>query len=117
STVNPSITPSTERVLLKGLARRPEDRFATAGELVQALAMSQVQEGAVQPARSGSEASTLLTGMPKPDRRHEWRRRPPLRSLESVRARLPRPHWGFCLLDLAEMSRRVVPSRRQRLSR
>lgn len=37
SQINPDIAPGAERLLLKTLAKEPEDRFATAGELLTAL--------------------------------------------------------------------------------
>lgn len=44
-TINPSIPSSVERVILKALAKDPDDRFARAGELVSALeaAITQVE--------------------------------------------------------------------------
>src|SRR5262249_51101699 len=55
----------------------PEDRFVTAGELVQALAVSHVREGAVVAAGSGPGASNLQTKVSKPELSRYWRRRPP----------------------------------------
>lgn len=37
---NPDMDPRVERVLLKGLSKRPEDRFATASDFVEALAQA-----------------------------------------------------------------------------
>lgn len=40
STINPAINPAVERLLLKALAKNPNDRFATADELLTALEMT-----------------------------------------------------------------------------
>lgn len=56
-TVNPSLPEAIERVVFKALAKSPEERFATAGQMVEAF----------QSAASGlDQAATLLKAGPKP---------------------------------------------------
>jgi len=59
--LNPNIPPAVEAVVMRSLAKRPQDRFSTAGELAQALAQS----------ASGAPASaylppTVVPGRPTP---------------------------------------------------
>lgn len=54
--LNPTIDPAVERVLLKALAKNPDDRFATAEELLEALE-----------ATLGTPGSTLSLSRPQPE--------------------------------------------------
>ncbi len=62
--VNPNLPESVEQVILKAMAKRPDDRYATAGEMVEALSAAV----AGQPVASASETTdqTMLHSKPKP---------------------------------------------------
>jgi serine/threonine protein kinase len=47
--INPAITESIERIILRALAKNPNDRFQTANEMAEALARSSVQPPAPAP--------------------------------------------------------------------
>jgi serine/threonine protein kinase len=59
--LNPSIPPAVEAVVMRSLAKRPEERFPTAGELARALA--QAASGAPAPAYV---PPTVIPGHPTP---------------------------------------------------
>jgi serine/threonine-protein kinase len=100
STVNPSIARSTETVLLKALARRPEDRFVTAGELVQALALSLDHERTVMPVTS--EPSTPPARDPGGAKASYTRRRPPAVVAGAGAAAIAAAAFGFLLVQFGE---------------
>jgi hypothetical protein len=60
--VNPDLSEATEQVLLKGLARRAEDRFASCTELARALGSIRSDGPEPEPAR----APALARRLPKP---------------------------------------------------
>ncbi|MDI9590253.1 MAG: protein kinase, partial [Acidobacteriota bacterium] len=65
--INPSIPEGLSAVILRGLAKEPEARFATAGELAAALRVSLdagAQAEAAEEARAGSPPGTLATSAP-----------------------------------------------------
>jgi len=66
SQLNPTISPAIEAVVLKALAKKPEQRYESAGQLAQALAAALTSAGTV-PAQASQAAygksSTLLTPM------------------------------------------------------
>ena len=57
--VNPHLPPALEEILLKALAKNPEDRFATAGELAQALRQVTSQLGQDEVTRTSFPEGTL----------------------------------------------------------
>jgi len=50
--VNPALSPAVEAVLLKALEKKPEDRYASAGELARALRAAWTQPAKVVPAQA-----------------------------------------------------------------
>lgn len=68
STINPAIDPAVERLLLKALAKNPNDRFATADELLTALELTLNSPTAssipAKPGRPGQPAARQKDKMP-----------------------------------------------------
>jgi len=75
--LNPAIPETLELVILKGMAKNPEDRYPTAGELVRAVEAA-LPTGAVMPmataAATGSESSKTPKQPPveRPKRPRKW---------------------------------------------
>lgn len=61
SSINPNLPPALEQVLLKALAKKPEDRFATALELVAAVEAAVTGEAAIPTARPSKARMTTST--------------------------------------------------------
>ena len=59
--INPDISPEVERVLLKGLAKKPEDRYSSASAMIQALALAPATtapgQRAARPARQAGSGT------------------------------------------------------------
>jgi serine/threonine protein kinase len=55
----PEVTAEVEAIVLKAIARAPEERYSTALELADALARARVEIGAAKAAKTGSGASPL----------------------------------------------------------
>ena len=81
--LNPALPESVERVILKALAKQPEGRYQTAGEMAKAL------EAAL--AEPGTETGTIVPPMPVPPTPISAKRR-------------PIPAWGWALGCLAIIS-------------
>ncbi|GAB4474393.1 MAG: hypothetical protein Kow00124_14340 [Anaerolineae bacterium] len=63
SVVNPSLTPDVDAVVMKAMAKKPEDRYASAGELARALIAATPARGT---GRSGDEGTRVLGPADKP---------------------------------------------------
>jgi eukaryotic-like serine/threonine-protein kinase len=61
----PSLPPSWERAILRGLERKPEARFASAGELVRALASDATLAAPAVPAETATETATAPRARPR----------------------------------------------------
>ncbi len=70
STLNPDIPDALERVILKALAKDPNDRFAATGEMVQALQAA--LPDVTQPAISTPTVPQKKIPPPTPARRPKW---------------------------------------------
>jgi Flp pilus assembly protein TadD len=62
SSINPNLPPALEQVLLKALAKKPDDRYSTASQLVAAVEQAVARTVGVPPA----EAAVKPTPPPKP---------------------------------------------------
>jgi serine/threonine protein kinase len=60
SALNPALPEALERVILKSLAKRPEDRFATAADMVKALQAAIPDTGAVEPPHGTRAGRTTI---------------------------------------------------------
>ncbi len=66
STINPDIDPAVERMLLKALAKEPDDRFATAADLLQTLETTLTPQIAAGSTINIPDVTpTTLSGRPK----------------------------------------------------
>lgn len=61
SVFNPNLHEALERVILKAMAKRPDDRFATAGDMVRALQAAIPETGSVEPVVVKTTASLAAT--------------------------------------------------------
>jgi Tol biopolymer transport system component len=64
-TVNPALPETLERVILKSLAKRPDDRYATAGDLVRALQQAIAEPTQPQVAASDTIAKQSVRTIPE----------------------------------------------------
>lgn len=80
STVHAGVPPAVEAVVLRALARRPEDRFQTAEELAAALRRAATtltnEEARAFAEDSRSSVVSMVTEFPTPARRLVWDMRP-----------------------------------------
>ncbi len=63
SVVNPSLTSAVDAVVMKAMAKKPEDRYTSAGELARALIAAAPAQGT---GRSGDEGTRVLGPSDKP---------------------------------------------------
>ncbi|MDW8326912.1 MAG: bifunctional serine/threonine-protein kinase/formylglycine-generating enzyme family protein [Anaerolineales bacterium] len=61
--LNPELPENVERVILRALAKNPDERFATVGEMVQALQVAIPESGVFPPAKGG--VRTIPLSAPK----------------------------------------------------
>ncbi len=68
SSINPEIPPAAERVILKALAKDPEDRFATAGDMAEALQLALSAPNAVSAPKISAQfiPPASVTSLPPP---------------------------------------------------
>lgn len=91
--LNPRLNAAVEAVLLRGLRKRPEERFASGREMLQAL------QGALAVELQGAQAAQPLPVLPSTEQLREERRRPqpgatavyPAGSMPAPVVSIPRP--------------------------
>ena len=87
--LNPALPEAVERVILKALAKQPEDRYATAGDMVQALRAAIPESGLGRPAASDKEPTLSSESGPTIEAHPKDRKSTRLNSSHSQQSRMP----------------------------